>query len=80
MFGSKVSFAHISVTNGSVSLKSKGLAEEDVPLMFRAVGAVLGYGVVGVWTAHAILDWSVRTVVFYLRYRGGKWTTKAIRS
>ncbi|MBR0139017.1 MAG: DNA mismatch repair protein MutS [Firmicutes bacterium] len=28
---------------GSVSLKSKGLAEEDVPLMFRAVGAVLGY-------------------------------------
>ncbi len=28
---------------GSLSLKSKGLAEEDVPLMFRAVGAVLGY-------------------------------------
>ncbi len=43
-------------------------------------GKVMGYGVVGVWSAHAILDWSVRSVVFFLRYRGGKWTTKAIKS
>ena len=43
-------------------------------------GKVMGYGVIGVWTAHAILDWSVRSVVFILRYRSGKWTTKAIRA
>ncbi len=43
-------------------------------------GKYMGFGVVGVWTAHAVLDWTVRTAVFYLRYRGGKWTTKAIRS
>ncbi|MBO4915428.1 MAG: MATE family efflux transporter, partial [Oscillospiraceae bacterium] len=43
-------------------------------------GKYMGYGVIGVWTAHAILDWSVRTIVFVLRYRGGKWTTKAIKA
>ncbi len=43
-------------------------------------GEVMGYGVVGVWSAHAILDWSVRSVVFFLRYRSGKWTMKAIKS
>lgn len=43
-------------------------------------GRYMGFGVVGVWTAHAILDWTVRTVVFVLRYRGGKWTTKAIKA
>lgn len=44
------------------------------------LGKYMGYGVVGVWVAHSCLDWSVRSVVFFLRYRGGKWTTKAIRS
>lgn len=39
----------------------------------------LGMGVAGVFTAHAILDWSVRGIAFYQRYRGGKWTRKAIR-
>ncbi len=42
-------------------------------------GKFLGYGVVGVWSAHAILDWTVRTVVFYKRYRSDKWVTKAIQ-
>ncbi|MBE7002987.1 MAG: MATE family efflux transporter [Ruminococcaceae bacterium] len=42
-------------------------------------GKFMGYGVVGVWVAHAILDWTVRSIVFILRYRSGKWTTKAIR-
>ena len=41
-------------------------------------GRVMGYGVVGVWFAHSALDWSVRSIVFYARYRGNKWTTKAI--
>ena len=41
-------------------------------------GKTLGFGVVGVWCAHAILDWTVRSVVFFLRYRSGKWMTKAI--
>ena len=43
-------------------------------------GKYMGYGVVGVWVAHAILDWTVRSTVFIVRYRGGKWTTKAIKS
>ena len=41
-------------------------------------GKVLGFGVIGVWTAHSFLDWTARAVVFYLRYRSGKWTEKAI--
>ncbi|MBQ9459600.1 MAG: MATE family efflux transporter [Oscillospiraceae bacterium] len=43
-------------------------------------GRAMGYGIVGVWVAHAILDWTVRSIVFILRYRGGKWTTKAIKT
>jgi len=42
-------------------------------------GKLLGFGVVGVWSAHAILDWTVRSIVFYARYRSNRWTTKAIR-
>ena len=41
-------------------------------------GKYMGFGVIGVWSAHSILDWTVRSTVFYLRYRSGKWTTKAI--
>lgn len=41
-------------------------------------GKLLGYGVIGVWVAHSILDWSVRSAIFYARYRSGKWMTKAI--
>ena len=41
-------------------------------------GKTLGFGVVGVWCAHAILDWTVRSIVFFLRCRSGKWMTKAI--
>ena len=37
-------------------------------------GKFLGFGVVGVWTAHALLDWSVRSILFYRRYKSGKWT------
>ena len=33
----------------------------------------MGYGVIGVWFAHAIVDWSVRGAIFFLRYRSGKW-------
>lgn len=41
-------------------------------------GKYLGFGVVGVWVAHSLLDWIVRTIVFLLRYRSDKWTTKGI--
>ncbi|MBR3569723.1 MAG: MATE family efflux transporter [Oscillibacter sp.] len=42
-------------------------------------GKYMGYGVEGVWFAHAILDWSVRSVIFFRRYQSGVWTRKAIR-
>ena len=49
-------------------------------VMFAYIlGKFLGYGVVGVWSAHAILDWTVRSIVFYKRYRSDKWVTKAIQ-
>ena len=48
-------------------------------VMFAYIfGKFMGFGVVGVWVAHAILDWTVRSTVFYARYRSNKWTTKAI--
>ena len=49
-------------------------------VMFAYIlGKFMGYGVVGVWSAHAILDWTVRSTVFYKRYRSDKWVTKAIQ-
>ena len=50
---------------------------------FRLVlGVVLsknmGMGLVGVWIAMYV-DWVVRAVCFVLRYRSGKWMTKAIK-
>ena len=44
------------------------------------IGKYLGYGVVGVWFAHAILDWAVRSAIFIGRYRSGKWKLMAISS
>ncbi len=49
-------------------------------LMAYFFGRTLGYGVIGVWTAHSVVDWLARSAVFILRYRSGKWTTKAIKS
>ena len=43
-------------------------------------GKFMGYGVIGVWLAHSVLDWLVRGTIFYVRYRGDRWTTKAIAS
>ena len=40
----------------------------------------MGYGLVGVWVAHSVLDWIVRSIIFFTRYRGDKWTTKAIKA
>lgn len=48
-------------------------------LFAYAFGKFMGFGVIGVWVAHAVLDWFARSTVFLLRYRGGKWTAKAIR-
>ena len=49
-------------------------------LMAYVLGRYLGYGVIGVWVAHAILDWIVRGSIFYRRYRGGKWQTMGIKA
>lgn len=35
----------------------------------------LGFGVQGVWICMGI-EWAVRTVIYYLRYRSGMWLTK----
>lgn len=43
-------------------------------------GKFMGYGLIGVWVAHSVLDWIVRSIIFFARYRGDKWTTKAIAS
>jgi len=39
----------------------------------------LGMGLMGVWTAHAVIDWIIRGVFFNIRYFRGKWMTKGIR-
>ena len=49
-------------------------------LMAYVLGKYMGYGVVGVWFAHAVLDWAARSVIFFLRYRGGKWTKMGIKA
>ena len=49
-------------------------------LMAYVLGRYLGYGVIGVWVAHAILDWIVRGFIFYRRYRSGKWQTMGIKT
>lgn len=43
-------------------------------------GKFMGYGLIGVWVAHSVLDWIVRSIIFFVRYRGDKWTTKAIKA
>ena len=42
------------------------------------IGKWMSFGVVGVWFAHSILDWIVRSAVFYHRYRSGAWMSKGI--
>ena len=49
-------------------------------LLAYVLGKYMGYGVIGVWVAHAILDWIVRGSVFYRRYRSGKWQTMGIKA
>ena len=42
------------------------------------LGKYLKYGVIGVWTAHALMDWTLRSVCFCPRYQSRKWMDKAI--
>ena len=48
-----------------------------------ALGIILGkyfhMGLIGVWFAHTIIDWIVRTIFFLTRYKSDKWQTKAIK-
>ena len=36
-------------------------------------------GIYGVWLAHTVIDWIIRTIFFLTRYKNGKWKTKAIK-
>ncbi|GFR39469.1 MATE family multidrug exporter [Insulibacter thermoxylanivorax] len=36
------------------------------------VGVTFGFGLMGVWTA-MVIEWGVRGLIFYLRFRGDKW-------
>ena len=49
-------------------------------LLAYILGKYMGYGVVGVWFAHAVVDWTVRSIIFYRRYRSGKWQTMGIKA
>ena len=49
-------------------------------MLAYVLGKYMGYGVIGVWFAHAIVDWSVRGAIFFLRYRSGKWETMGIKT
>jgi len=49
-------------------------------LLAYILGKYMGYGVVGVWFAHAVVDWTVRGILFYRRYRSGKWQTMGIKA
>ena len=37
------------------------------------VGIMLGFGIVGVWVA-MLLEWGVRSLIFMLRFRSGRWS------
>lgn len=39
----------------------------------------MGYGVIGVWFVQCFMDYAARGLLFTLRYKSGKWTTKAIK-
>ncbi len=41
------------------------------------LGKILGWGVVGVWSAVNI-DWIFRIIMFVIRYRSGKWESKVL--
>ena len=43
------------------------------------LGSYFGLGLMGVWIAHAVIDWIIRSVVFNIRYFNGKWKSKGIR-
>ena len=43
------------------------------------LGGYFGLGVMGVWIAHTIVDWLVRSAFFNVRYIRGKWKEKRIK-
>ena len=40
-------------------------------------GQTMGLGVFGVWMA-MVLDWCIRSICFFIRYRGGRWKGRAV--
>ncbi len=57
-----------------VSILTMGLCRVgmSIPLSY-----MLGLGVLGVWIA-MIIDWIVRSIIFVIRWRHGKWQTKHV--
>ncbi len=43
------------------------------------LGGVFGLGVIGVWIAHTIIDWIVRSTFFNIRYFRGTWMKKGLK-
>ena len=41
------------------------------------LGKIVGIGLIGIWIA-MIIDWAVRSIFFYIRYRGDKWKHPAV--
>ena len=44
------------------------------------IANVFDIGIIGVWVAHTVVDWLVRGICFFIRYKSGKWKTKAIKA
>lgn len=43
------------------------------------LGGYFGLGVIGVWIAHTIIDWIIRSVSFNIRYFRGTWMKKGLK-
>lgn len=48
-------------------------------LMGIVLGKYFGLGIYGVFIAHTIIDWIIRSIIYVLRYRSNKWVSKAIK-
>ncbi len=48
-------------------------------LMGVILGKYFGLGIYGVFIAHTIIDWIIRSIIFVIRYRSNKWESKAIK-
>ena len=43
------------------------------------LGTYFSWGVVGVWFAQSVFDWTARTICFFLRYKSEKWKNHGVK-